>query len=503
MQTKERKEDAFCREVKAYLLDHAMLEQGDRVLVGLSAGADSVALLLFLRYVKEELGICITALTVHHGIRGASADEDLIFAARLCDALQIPWKAVYVDVPALVAEKGYSTEEAGRILRYAAYEEQGRWLDCNVLALAHHKDDQCETVLHHLIRGSSLRGIAGMAPVREQGSMKLIRPFLCVGKGEIEAWLVNQNQDWRLDESNLETVYTRNYIRHELMPELVSRGNLQARNHIVQAAEDIREAQLFLEAEADKWLHAHASVLREEVHCRIKLPVAGLMGCAPVLAREILIQGIRILGHGDLPQNLGRVHLQQLMDLCKAENGRWIRIPGNLYGRLSYGMLWLEDDSEREDRRACIGSDKSVLDKSEGAAGRIGDRTILTLSEEIQICVEDNSLLQGLSFEVRPWNGEKMWLNPYTKCMECGTMNSVLFLRTRQPGDFFILENGGRKSLRKYMIDQKIPVEERDQIPVLADGHHVWWIGDGRICADKKVCADSRQVLILRDERIG
>lgn len=492
--------DLFCEKVKRYILQHEMMQEGDHVLVGVSGGADSLALLLVLKALAGELGIRLSVITVHHGIRGNSADEDVAFVKQLCEALNLPCFAVSVNVPELVAERGLSEEEAGRILRYQCYEEIGRAQGCSVLALAHHKDDQCETVLHHLMRGSSLRGLSGMAPVREQGSMKLVRPFLQSGRDEIEAWLMEKGQAWRTDETNFETTYTRNYIRHSLIPDMNEKGNLHASDHIVQAADDLREVQAYLEQEAEKWLEKMGcnSAMRcnargdnDTAECIIKLPAEALLELSPVISREVLILAIRKICGGQLPQNIGRVHLQQIMSLCRGENNRWIRIPGSVYVSYSYGLLQL---NHREEAVDSVAEDGVKAEAGEELKG-----TFLQVSEELQIYVTDPGLLKGLSFEMKTYNGEKIWSFPYTKCFKCDNMKGVLFLRTRQSGDYFILENGGRKSLKAYMIDQKIPVEERSGMPVLADGNHVWWVGDGRVSAATKVHPDSRKVLILRE----
>lgn len=482
MVKKDWKRDSLIVQVYQYIQQQEMVHAGDRVLVGVSGGADSVCLLWVLKELSKVLDISLYAVTVHHGIRGEAADEDVHFVSTLCEALDIPLWITHVDVPGHVEKTGYSEEEAGRLLRYQSFEQIGSEQNCSVLAVAHHKDDQCETILHHLIRGSSLKGLSGMSPVRKHGQMQLIRPLLCLDRRAIEAWLRERGQVWCTDETNSDLTYTRNYIRRKLIPELASMGNVQVTDHIVQTADDIREAQVYIENQASKWLDEKQDKKVLEQGMGVALPVEELMELPAVLRREVLLQGIRSIRQGELPQNIGRVHLEQMISLCTGDHGRWIRIPGNLCVSRNYGTLQIAEYLE------------SVTVEQNGEKKSM----TINLTREIVIHVEDVALMQGLSFELRPYEDEKIWQNPYTKCFDCGKLKAVLFLRTRQSGDYIILENGGKKSLKTYMIDQKIPAKERSSIPVLADGHHVWWIGNGRVSADTKLSSDTRQVLILR-----
>ena len=235
-----------------------MARPGDGVLVGLSGGADSVGLLLVLWKLRETFQISLRALHVHHGLRGAEADRDAAFSRMLCERLEIPFYEFRIDAAKEALDRKCSVEEAGRLARYRLYEETALAWEKEMypdltsenagrkeaaaarvhIATAHHADDNAETVLFNLFRGSGLTGLSGIAPVRG----RIIRPLLWAQRSEIQAWLLQQGQDWVEDSTNQESEYSRNWLRNELLPAVEERLNAQAVRHIDQAGRRIRQA---------------------------------------------------------------------------------------------------------------------------------------------------------------------------------------------------------------------------------------------------------------------
>ena len=203
------------------------LRPGDRICAAVSGGADSVALLLALhaanRQPKEALGVVLTAVHVHHNLRGEEADGDSAFVADLCKKLEVPLHLLNVDVPAHIDQTGETMEEAARNLRYAAFHELMNSGQTDAILTAHTLDDQAETVLMKLLRGAWTDGLSGIHPVvnlAKPQTGRIIRPLLAVSRKEIEAYLRDQSQAWREDSSNTDMYHTRNRIRHELLPTL-------------------------------------------------------------------------------------------------------------------------------------------------------------------------------------------------------------------------------------------------------------------------------------------
>ena len=200
------KEYVFYNKIKSFCRQKELFSPGDKVVIGLSGGADSVCLFLLLNNLAKELDLELFPVHINHNLRGAAAVEDQHFCEELCIKYGLSLIVVSVQVEKLAREQGWSLEEAGRNARYEAFAEIAAKFRCNKTAVAHHKDDQAETVLFQMFRGSRLKGISGMK--EKNGS--LVRPLLCVTREEIENYLKEKNQSFCIDHTNLEEEYTRN-----------------------------------------------------------------------------------------------------------------------------------------------------------------------------------------------------------------------------------------------------------------------------------------------------
>ena len=248
--------DALMLEIKRYIGANQLIRPGDGVVVGLSGGPDSVFLLYALHTLQPRMDFTLRAVHVHHGIRGAEADRDEAFSEKLCAKLDIPFQAVHVAAPAYAARHGLSLEEAARILRYEALEAARQQLGqtrAAWIAVAHHLDDQAETVLHNLVRGAGLRGLAGMENRRNH----VIRPLLSIKREDILKWLKQYDIPYVTDSTNADPHYTRNRIRSTVLPEL-REINPEASAHIAHSAALLREADAYFHALALQYVDAHA-----------------------------------------------------------------------------------------------------------------------------------------------------------------------------------------------------------------------------------------------------
>ena len=250
--------DALMLEIKRYIGANQLIRPGDGVVVGLSGGPDSVFLLYALYTLQGRMGFTLRAVHVHHGIRGAEADRDEAFSEKLCAKLDIPFQAVHVAAPAYATQHGLSLEEAARILRYEALEAARQQLTqapAAWIAVAHHLDDQAETVLHNLVRGAGLRGLAGMENRRNH----VIRPLLSIKREDILKWLKQNDIPYVTDSTNADPHYTRNRIRSTVLPEL-REINPEASAHIAHSAALLREADAYFHALALQYVDAHATL---------------------------------------------------------------------------------------------------------------------------------------------------------------------------------------------------------------------------------------------------
>jgi tRNA(Ile)-lysidine synthase len=232
----------------ALSLDTTLLRPGLRLAVGLSGGADSVALTRALAAHAAELGIVLHAAHLHHGLRGAEARQDQEFAADLAGLLAIPFHTHQVDTAAEASLHSESIEEAARRLRYAWFRELMLSNQLGAVATAHTLDDQAETVLGKFLRGAWTEGLSGVHPTVDFPEGRILRPILGATRIQVETYLASLGQTWREDSSNLDPAYTRNRLRHQLLPEL-EQWNPRIREHLAAMAELARDEEAFWETQ--------------------------------------------------------------------------------------------------------------------------------------------------------------------------------------------------------------------------------------------------------------
>ena len=286
-------------------LDLSLLSPGLRLVVGLSGGADSVALLRLLAERRGELGLVLHAAHLHHGLRGEEADDDLAFCRSLAAELKVEFHEAHVDVAAEARTAGESIEEAARRVRYAWFRQLMTDVPLDAVATAHTLDDQAETVLGKFLRGAWTEGLSGIHPVVEFAEGRLLRPLLAARRGEIEAYLHGLGQGWREDRTNRETEYTRNRIRHELLPELES-WNPQIREKLAQMAELARDEERWWQLElgrlapqlllTGKAVRGGGRAVTENAAESIALDVTRLAALANALQRRLLREAAGRLG---------------------------------------------------------------------------------------------------------------------------------------------------------------------------------------------------------------
>ena len=451
------------RRVRETVEQYHMLDSGDRVVAAVSGGADSVCLLALLCTFREPWGVRIRALHVHHGLRGEEADRDADFVRSLCEGFHVPCHILKVDVRGFAAEKGMSEEEAGRFLRYEALEREaadwededrtgpdGGSADSSVrpvkIAVAHHSGDQVETILHNLFRGSGLSGMKGI--VYRRG--RIIRPLLDVDRDCILKWLADHGLSYVQDSTNDTLHYTRNRIRNQLLPEIEQYVNRGAAGNILRLGHLAAQADEYLENQAAAWIKAHV-----RKNSGAYIPAEVFLGEPEILRSYVVMSLLKELGGAS--RDLGLVHVSQVMELAGRSVGKQVDLPYGLAAIREYEGIWLG----RGDPAA-----------EEGW----GDLPIVDM--------EVFSRKKGMEFPK----------NVYTKWFDCDKIKGTPVIRTRQPGDELALSPGVHKPLRRYMIDEKIPSELRDRIPVLADGNRVMWVIGYRISSDYKIDEATKRV---------
>jgi len=474
--------DQFEKKIWDYMETWHMADRGSQIVAGVSGGADSICLLEVLCRFAECMDWQITAVHVHHGIRGSQADRDEAYVRKFCKNRNVNCKCFKYNVPEMAKELGMGEEEAGRTVRLQAFasvmDELGQKTR---LALAHHKNDQAETVLFHLIRGSNIQGLAGIRPVNGV----CIRPMLCMQREEIIRYLTEQGISYCTDDTNFSDAYTRNRLRLTVIPE-VKAMNAGAVENISRAAGHVRQAVDFIDGEEQKaWNKYGLGEKSGEIFLPKQIKAEHIF-----LQKCLVYRAVSELAGSK--KDLQEKHILAVLGLFKKQAGREYHLPFHVRARRVYGgiRLFLYEQRHNDEWEQLLFSAKergAIIDELKNGGCQSG---CIFLKQP------------GYIFKWRIFLYEKnlkIPKNNYTKWFDYDKITSAALFRTRRSGDYLVLDSSGRhKKLKKYFIDTKIPADQRDIMPLLADGSHIIWVADGRMSEEYKVHKDTRAVLELR-----
>ena len=421
--------------------DYNMLKANDTVTVALSGGADSVCLLHIMLSLSEPLGITVRAAHLNHSIRGEEADRDEAYVKKLCERLGVELISKKADVPSYANEHKMSLELAARQVRYDFLRSVG-----GIIATAHNADDNLETMLFNLTRGTALKGLCGIPPVRDG----IIRPIIYCKRAEIEAYLRENNLDFVTDSTNLSDDYTRNKIRHNIIP-ILREINPSVEAAAARTANTLKADSEYLENIAEKEL---LNRLKDK-----KLSLDSFDKLDKAIAMRVLISFCRLSGIEDISNK----HLSQLYYV--ALNGGECDLPNKTLKSFGNFLKLKEENTQK--------TEFSV-------------EFFEVSPEEIENKKKINNLL----------------LKNY---LDCDKIVGKLVLRTREIGDSVKLKNkNGTKTLKKLYTEYKIPLKIRESLPLLADDNGVGWIyriGVAERCATDK---NSNKILKINvTERFG
>lgn len=458
------------KKVLKFIEENKMLQRGDSVVLGVSGGADSLCLLLLLKEFAEEFNLTLTAVHVNHHIRGKEAHQDQKYVEEFCKNLNVECRVFHIEAEKLAEEMKCSEEEAGRIARYRIFEETLGKVNGNKIAVAHNLNDCSETILFQLFRGSGIKGLTGIQAVRG----KIIRPLLCLTRREIEEILKTKNINFCIDSTNLSENYTRNKIRNRVIPYIEQNINSKASMNIVRAGNDLLEIEDYLEKETDK---AYVKYVEQtEKGFVIKKSEAYLH---PVITKRLIRCVIGRLS-GKL-KDITRVHVEMVQELFDKRTGS--------SGKLPYGIV-----AERTYEGVCLYVHTEGGSRPENVIREtvIYRNGILFENEYVDIKLEKNRKIDENVPEIM-----------YTKWIDCDKIEDTLVVRTRQTGDYITIDdNGNTKKLKDYFINEKIPKDKRDDIFLVADGHHIVWVIGYRMGSSYKISNDTSKVLVISYKKV-
>lgn len=421
-----------------------LLADCPRVIAAYSGGADSAALLVLLAEYCAERGILLTAIHVHHGIRGAEADRDAAACADFCRTRGIECRTVYVDAPAHAASAGIGLEEAARILRYGALTAAAEEIPGTRIATAHSADDNLETVLFRLVRGTALSGLCGIPPVRDG----IFRPLLGCGADAIRAFCRAEEIPFVTDSTNGDTAYTRNYIRAEIVPRLGQIAPDPALA-VTRMCSALRADAACLDGDAIASLGSDAAGTSVPLAVLAELPDA-------LLSRAVLHL---YENAARTRRDLAAVHLQDVMRLVRRGGYGRICLPGEIAAVISAGRLSFLPDAEPLSPPENF---SAVLSEGENFFPEFGFGICLSSSESKENAQQTEEYKNIYKLSIRT-------------SLSFATIKGTVRLRFRQPGDTVRI-GGMTRSVKKLLNAAKIPPESRALLPFLTDDAGILWI---------------------------
>ncbi|MDD3569654.1 MAG: tRNA lysidine(34) synthetase TilS [Lachnospiraceae bacterium] len=427
-----------------------MLQKGDKIVLGVSGGADSVALLRFLCKQREELLLTLFVVHINHGIRGIEANRDEEFVRKLCVQLELDFTSKTFDVPKIAKEMGITEEECGRFLRYEEFKKCLEANNANKIAVAHNLNDQAETLIMRLCRGTGLTGLSGISPVRDN----IIRPLIGCTRSEIEDYLESLNQPYCTDSTNLKEDYARNKIRLSLLPYMQKEINSGVINNLAKTAELLSAEDKYMEQQAEI---AYKNSLEKITENAVYLRVEDLEKLPEVILRRIIRKGYRefIKDIKDLTFR----HITLVIRLLSAGTGKKINLVKGLGAKREYEYIMLTNSTKIQTEDFCY-----------------------VLHEDVPVFVKEAEIYVEISKKLKKIDGNSHMV--CTKAFDCDKISGVLEVRNRKTGDLIsINKEKGHKKIKDFFIDQKIPFEERNRVVLITCKNQVLW-AIGKRCGE-------------------
>lgn len=457
-----------------YIKENNMLETGESVVIGVSGGADSMCLLSLMEEIAKFMSLKLAVVHIHHGIRKDTADRDAAFVEKYCTEHNIYCLVKRVDVPTLSKQLGMSEEETGRKVRYDAFKEVLNEISSNgqgKIAVAHNADDSAETVLLNLFRGSGIKGMAGILPVRGN----VIRPILCLTRKEIEEYNDVNGMEYVQDETNFVAEYTRNKLRLHILPAIKESINSKASEHINATAQSLAQIDDYMEKQCEQ---IYSDIVeKRDNNDSLYVPKTGFDGLHEAMQIQLVKRCLyEVAGRA---KDITAKHIQNVKNLFFMNVGRSVNLPYDMVAQKEYEGVTISVNSKELAEHQAV--NEVVIDD-------VGTYNIKLGEKNIELTVEKDDYNEAIFIE-----------NQYTKWIDCDIIDSNLLLRTRRDGDYIIVdEKGSRKKLKDFFIDKKIPREERNRICLLTRGSEVIWIVGYRISAAYKVNENSKNICKLQ-----
>ncbi|OJT82191.1 tRNA lysidine(34) synthetase TilS, partial [Clostridioides difficile] len=429
---------------------HNLIQKGDKIVLGLSGGPDSVCLLHVLNRLKKDFNIEIYAAHLNHQIRGIEAQKDALYVSKLCEDMGIIFFVKSINVPKYCENEGLSLEEGARKLRYEMFYEIKDKIKANKIAIGHNLNDQAETVMMRIMRGTGLKGLKGIDYIRDNC---IIRPILDVERNEIEEYCEAYNLNPRIDKTNLENIYTRNKIRLDLLPYMKDNFNSNVIESIVRMSNSLKSDNDYIEKEAEAKFR-EVSNIKEKGFVEINLD--DFVCLHDAIKVRVLRNSIKhILGDTNF---VDQRHIEDIMSLeDNSKVNKMLTLPRNIF-------VYRKKDS-------IILTNEEIVNEEIEFYYNVPSNGFIKIKELKQI-IET----QVMSID----RYKSMKLDNSSKGFDFNKVKGGIVIRSRRQGDKIKLAMGSKK-VKDLFIDLKIPREERCKIPIITDSEGIICVGDYKI----------------------
>lgn len=449
--------------VLSIIKKYNLINDNDKIVVGLSGGPDSMTLLHILNRLKETMDIEIYAAHLNHQLRGMKSQEDAIFISEYCKNIGIMCFVKSENVKDYCKENGLSIEEGARILRYNMFEEIKNVTKSNKIAVGHNLNDQAETVLMRLMRGTGLQGLKGIEYIREDG---VIRPLLDTKREDIEKYCEEHNLNPRIDESNLETIYTRNKIRLELIPYLSDNFNPSIIESVTRMSSSLKLDNDYLEENSKKIFYEISDISKDSVSIDIK----SYKDLHNAIKQRVLRLGIKeILGDTN---SIEQKHINDILEFeDDSKVNKMLNLPRNLF-------IYRKNDT-------ILITNKEIVNEEVDFCYNILKEGFFKINE-INYIIETNLV------SIEKYKAMKKDENSIS--FDFNKIKGQISVCSRQQGDKIKLSNGTKK-IKDLFIDLKVPKEERCKVPIIKDEEQVLAVGTLKINENYKINSQTKEVL--------
>ena len=481
----------FEQRIADFAEDNRLLGSAGRVLLAVSGGADSTALLYAMCALKNRGVIDAEPACAHinHQLRGAKGDQDEEFVRKEAHKLGLGVMTRRVEVRGFARENRLSIETAARELRIRALLEIAAESGCDLVATAHQKDDNAETVVQRLVRGTGIRGLGGIWPAKVFGQVRFIRPMLCVTRREVIEYLKERGLQWRRDHTNADCTYRRNYIRHRLLPALQAGCAGSLAEQLYDLSRSARGCYDLVCRRADELWAARPNLDGE----RVALDCERLLAEAKPVGVELVRRGLTAIGCGE--KGIAQEHYEKMLELAEqSTGGRRVELPGGFVARREYGNVIFEKAQSRIEQTRRAGTATSRQVREQGVEAAIPGKTMFGG------CVIETKILQREESKMDScFHRNDRGVGKYIERFDFDKVKLPVVVRARRDGDRFVpLGLGAVKKVGKFLSDARVRHDMRRKVLVVEDCEKVIWIWPIRMSEQAKVADRTGKILEIQ-----